>query len=81
MEARALSTLISLPGKAFYGHYRHWKKHWIVERTFAFWLMTIKKWISLIDRFLIFFYEACIFYHLGVDITQKKYILLESYLH
>ena len=36
--------------------------------------MIIKKRISLIDRFLIFFYESCIFFHLGVDILQKIYI-------
>ena len=27
------------PWKSLDDHYRRWKKRWIVERTFAFWLM------------------------------------------
>ena len=36
--------------------------------------MIIKKRVSLIDRFLIFFTNSAFFFHLGVDIMQKIYI-------
>ena len=62
-------------GQRILGHYGNFLAAERSQSASAFWLMIIKKRISLIVRFLIFFTNPAFFFNLGVDIMQVVVVL------